>query len=733
MHSHNNGDDDSELLKVTRDYYASMDDKDSPPPSAKAIDEGYNQTYLIMANENKKKGEESKNGEDNHEVFFRCGNWCYKGEIQFAGVALNTEEVPLLIPMLQKQQGSLRYYCNAKSVPPTSSYAEPLRFLVDAIEFIGQEILSDSVDKELRKMASVFPWIDDDSASTYFELALGNVPSYMDKVSMIASKTYTRGLVIISIYSEGVIYFLMQPGEGDQALLDVRFPDVSQHGQGLHIDTYNDHTVPYRKLTLWHILGGGSTKTKLPKEMPKIKTINVSNSNYEQTYCILKSSWDDNSPTLTVHHDVLFRFGSWCYSGRVQLTPSLSLADIPYVIPALRMQQSRLDYLCDVNQVPTTSPFAAALSYVRNITPLVEKLVVESESTLDELIERLTGMGLGESVTKWLEGDPGNSFFEFKLQPDAELSEKFKNVEMIVTKTYYASGIITITIIFQFTVYVALLENVGESPLLDSRFPDVSGKGRGYQLQAFASPMGGEEIGWPELRKVSIWQTVSALEQEFREKAEALAQSKDKNNNNTSATNSSGMSAAAADSADGNGNSSTTSNSNSRNCISNNQEEENDVEAAGVSGSVKLSGYSNNDNPETEVPAASSSSSSMMRADDKSGSPARVAATAAGAASALAAADSKSPSGTAAAATASPPQRVALPHHVPKMESLGSKLDDIRKNMGEQGLKAPWDGKGKPVLGSIGGGGGGGGGMGLGRGLGGSLAPLGAIGKDSKK
>lgn len=118
----------------------------------------------------------------------------------------------------------------------------------------------------------------------------------------------------------------------------------------------------------------------------------------------------------------------------------------------------------------------------------------------------------------------------------------FKNVELVVSKCYYASGIIAITIIYQviitifvvvillcahqfllpffsheplvpvsqFTVYVSLLDNNGESPLLDSRFPDVSGKGRGYQLSAYTE---GEREDWPSLRKVSIWQTVNALEQ----------------------------------------------------------------------------------------------------------------------------------------------------------------------------------------------------------------------------
>lgn len=65
------------------------------------------------------------------------------------------------------------------------------------------------------------------------------------------------------------------------------------------------------------------------------------------------------------------------------------------------------------------------------------------------------------------------------------------------------------TVVFQHNVYVSVLETAGENPLLDSRFPDISGKGRGYQLQACNDGV----PDWPQLRKVSIWQTVGALEQ----------------------------------------------------------------------------------------------------------------------------------------------------------------------------------------------------------------------------
>ena len=107
-----------------------------------------------------------------------------------------------------------------------------------------------------------------------------------------------------------------------------------------------------------------------------------------------------------------------CYAGRVQLTPTLTLSDIPFVIPALRMQQGRLDYYCDVSNIPTNSPFARSLDHMQKLEPLIEDQIFNSEDVLRSLIDRLSKMGLGETVIKWLDGDPSNSFFEFKLVTD---------------------------------------------------------------------------------------------------------------------------------------------------------------------------------------------------------------------------------------------------------------------------------------------------------------------------
>ena len=353
------------------------DAKGFPIASAKALNDGYNQTYVILKNTS----EDEKKSEKDNDVFFRCGNWCYIGQIQFSGLKIGVADLSLLIPILQKQQGSLRYYCNSINVPTSSVYSDPLQFLRAATEFVAEEMTSLSIERELKKMSSVFPWIDADGATTYFELSMSDVPHYMEKVGLVASKTYSRGLIIISIYTENVFYFVIQNGEGDQPLLDVHFPDVSKHGQGLQLQSYNDPSYSWRKLTLWHVLNC-SPRSEAQRLIPKIRTVNISSSNYQQTYCVMKSTFDASVPVQSLHHDVLFRFGSWCYSGRVQLTPALTLADVPFVIPALRLQQGRLDYYCDVCSIPANSPFVKSLEYMQQLGPLIEDQITNSEEVL---------------------------------------------------------------------------------------------------------------------------------------------------------------------------------------------------------------------------------------------------------------------------------------------------------------------------------------------------------------
>lgn len=313
------------------------------------------------------------------------------------------------------------------SIPESCAYFDPIEFFYSANDFIATELTSDRVSEEMKKWSSIFPWIDSDSTATYFELVV-EPPACMSDVAIMASKTYAMGLIVVSIYLDGVVYFIVSGGEGDQHLLDVRFPDVSKRGQGLHVASYKEDIAQWRKLTLWHCIEHDEKTMGMlmsPSTARIVRTADISSSDYIQSYCILKSK--DRDPNATASsasvHEAMFRFGSWCYAGSVQLTPVIKLADIPYVIPALRIQQSRLSYYSDVKHLPATNKFAKALEYLHKVTPCMEEQIYKSEDALRALIDRLNKMNLGDSVSRWLEGDSEDSFFEFRFARTPQLEE----------------------------------------------------------------------------------------------------------------------------------------------------------------------------------------------------------------------------------------------------------------------------------------------------------------------
>ncbi len=513
---------------------------------------------------------------EGHEVLFQCGKWCYTGKADFGSMKPTPSSIPLLIPALQKQQANLRYFCNNDNIPEKSVFSGCVAFVQQAANFFAKQMVSEHTERELIKLAKIFPWVDsigdENSASTtYFEIECDSkyLPPCMENVAIMALKRYVRGLIIISIYHCGTFYFIVQSGEGDQALLDLRFPDVTKKGEGMHLASYTLNDLPWSKMTLWHLLDEGNTVNSAGKllsgnsgtdsegNIRKVslpKTLSISSKNYQQTYCVLKSAWEGAAPKINMYHDTFFRFGSWCYSGRVQLTPIIQLTDVPFVIPALRMQQSLLTFMCAVDSVPATSLFAPALDYFQSHEEILEGVVEDSIEALENLIDRLSRMGLGAAVSTWLDGDANSSFFEFKLDLSDATMKAFKAIELIASKSYHASGIITKSIFFNNTIYVSVEDGTTEQPLLDSTFPDVSGKGRGYQIFNYADAQSRQTANmraatvssttnntlsekfvssdyngdghpfWPELKKVSIWQTTSALEQEFRERAAIMAQ-----------------------------------------------------------------------------------------------------------------------------------------------------------------------------------------------------------------
>ena len=205
---------------------------------------------------------------------------------------------------------------------------------------------------------------------------------------------------------------------------------------------------------------------------------------YVQSYYILKPDKQGKE------REVLFRFGSWLYKGKVDFMSSISsLQDIPRVIREMRLAQHKLDWVGDVSSYSVSNRFFKWMQYSTRITKLMEEQAANCENYLRALIVDKEGKD-------WLDNDTTVCFFEFACCKDV-----LEEVELICNKVYNSRGYITISMYQKGKWYLVLQDIRGENPLLDSKFPDLSKRIDGYQLKTY--PHGHEN--WAELRSLSVW------------------------------------------------------------------------------------------------------------------------------------------------------------------------------------------------------------------------------------
>jgi len=407
------------------------------------------------------------------------------------------------------------------SIPGSNHFKSCLGVLKDAQDFLTFELTSATLKSKLDEYLQDND--HDDEKTSYFEL-IGDIPSYMDEIECVCSKCYTdEGLIVVLLFFDGVFYCVIQNGDGDQPLLDVQFPDVSREGDGLTLNYYNDcdkkkgsssWVVNWLKLSIWKSLtplGNTYSCNEINSKTSDISLIDLSSGEYQQTYCVLKSGpnvMDDEDRSF---RNSLFRFGSWCYSGKIELVRDIEIHDIPYVFPAIRIQQDKMDFFCEAGMMPADSVYTKPLEYISNVTRAMVREVLTSEKKIDSLISRLSKMGLEESANSWLNGDPSQTFFQFSISRN-ELPLMIENgIDLIATKSYAPNGSITVSIYFKGVFYLCISNGDGEQPLLDSKCPSII-PGRGYQLKTYSSGL----PDFLELRKLSIWQSLESTECELQ-------------------------------------------------------------------------------------------------------------------------------------------------------------------------------------------------------------------------
>ena len=120
---------------------------------------------------------------------------------------------------------------------------------------------------------------------------------------------------------------------------------------------------------------------------------------YNQTYIIKKSK--------TALHDILFRCGNWCYTGRVDLgDPEIGLSELVAVVPALQKQQGSLQFLCEWKRMPASSQFTKPLHTLYDAFDFIGNELV-SEHIQHSLLKA------AESCA-WIDDDDARNYFELQ-------------------------------------------------------------------------------------------------------------------------------------------------------------------------------------------------------------------------------------------------------------------------------------------------------------------------------
>mmetsp|Transcript_17899 Transcript_17899/g.30289 ORF Transcript_17899/g.30289 Transcript_17899/m.30289 type:complete len:571 (-) Transcript_17899:2153-3865(-) len=424
------------------------------------------------------------------EAFYKCGTHSYRGEVALdLQHAFDTklEDISVILSMLQQQQNDfVPLHCSENDSPESHIFHVPLHDLEMAQSFLISEV-SSVLSVDIEKL--------DPAWQVYFEL-VGDTSSLFQDVAFACSRFYSKGVAFIFLYFEGVLYSAIQnePGLG---LLDVDFQAYfTGENEGSTLAMYNDTT--WMKLSAWkraHVSISPNFELERMLKPSSNANLDLVSDGYVQSYYILKP---DN---LGTEREVMFRFGSWLYSGVVDLPAMNSLQEIPKVIREMRLNQHKLEFVGDVSSLPASNKFVKPMQYSTNITKYMER---EAASCEEYLYEIMSQADVDEKGKHWLEDDATTCFFEFACERDAASpsSETLEAVELVCNKVYNASGVISISIYHQGRWYVLFEETSGEIALLDSKFPDLSTKINGCQLKTY--PRGIES--WYELRSLSLWQ-----------------------------------------------------------------------------------------------------------------------------------------------------------------------------------------------------------------------------------
>lgn len=240
-----------------------------------AYQNGYHQTYIIQALPEEAAAQQTTQ----RAVYVRVGNWCYEGDaLDLGAKRMTMAGVPMIIPILQSQQGSLRFAGESKNLVPSSLagavFAHLARIGGLFEESLVQKRAAEVIDaasshRDGKITLAVMP-------EEFFDVELSPSCSVYDSIELVASKTIMRGVTLVLVYHDGHIYCSMGGGDGSHPLMDVAFPDLtpdsSQRERRLIVDDFGDAYPDVFSLSAMVPRGAAgkiNTPTRRPTPPPK--------------------------------------------------------------------------------------------------------------------------------------------------------------------------------------------------------------------------------------------------------------------------------------------------------------------------------------------------------------------------------------------------------------------------------------------------------------------------------
>jgi hypothetical protein len=160
------------------------------------------------------------------------------------------------MPAIRLQQNNLDFLGEVDSLYISNSFV-PVLELAMKTHAQMESLAAESEDSLRSLMENGESWLVEDNDDSFFEFSCFNDGnSTLTNIELIATKSYSAGVVTTSIYFGGNWYLVVNEGNDESKLVDSKFPSISTvEASGYNIQSYpsgNSGWPQLRSLTIWH-------------------------------------------------------------------------------------------------------------------------------------------------------------------------------------------------------------------------------------------------------------------------------------------------------------------------------------------------------------------------------------------------------------------------------------------------------------------------------------------------